>query len=237
MWLRRLSLLIGVFLLCVPVYADSSLGRSSNRLLLTSTDEDWLRDWTIYDSAPRLSDGLRTGYYRRLPTSHQPLSTGLRKGVVIVTPESRSRPVSIVRENLLLENPETDLALGVAANRNPTGSWQLIVKVNGTRLTDPLTISGRAGWQDILVTLPGYGSQLVTIEIEAWASGRDNETVYIDYIALSSPQTRVPIQPNGTYFDAAYQRFLELHQIRERERMQRLLDQDYQDQQIRKSYR
>lgn len=233
MCLRRFFLFIGILLLCVPVYADSSISRSSNRLQLTSTDEQWLRDWSVYDSAARLPDGLRTGYYRRLPTTHQPLSSGLRKGILVVAPESRSRPLTIARENLLLGKQETDLTIGVAANRNPTGSWQLVIKINGERLNDPLTISGRAGWQDISITLPRYGSQLVTIEVEAWASGRSNETVYIDYIALSSAQMTATPQPGSRYFDAAYQRFLEIHRIRERERMQRLLDQDYLNQQVR----
>jgi len=229
-----------------PAIAVGSMTNTTSQLTslrITSSDEDWPQQWRFSNSMTKLPDGTAAGYYRRPPQTGQASPGRERSGIVIVYPLNRSTPVSIARSGVELSAPDTQLYLGVAANRNPTGSWQLAIKVNGRQLAEAVTIQGRSGWQDLAFDLSSHYQQRLTIEIEAWSTGRSNEFVFIDYIEIKpAPRmagnaTSSQQEHSSTYFDIAYQRFLELHWIREQERMQRLRDQEYQDQQLRRPRR
>lgn len=233
------TLCLGLLYCAVPDMAVGSMTSATNQpvsLRLTSTDEQWPQQWRFSNSMTRLPDGNSAGYYRRPPATGQASPGSERSGMVILYPLNRNTPVTISRSGVELSTPASRLLLGVAANRNPSGSWQLTIKINGRQLIRQVTIQGRGSWQDLEFDLSSYDQQQLTIEIEAWSTGRSNEFVFIDYIKIEPPPgtaadaTSYQQQQPLTYFDAAYQRFLELHWRREQERMQRLRDQEYMDQ-------
>ena len=74
--------------------------------------------------------------------------------------------------------------MGVSANRNVDGDWELIVKVNGRPVGIEKIISGAEGWQDLTFDLSPYSEQTVDIEIEVRANNWWHEYAFFDYIEI-----------------------------------------------------
>lgn len=213
---------------------ESVLARTLN---MSHSGESWTDEWSVSDTVVNFPGGGKAGFYRRATKVGDAYPNSEREGILYLLPESRRNPVRIYRDNVLIPEGAPQLLIGVAGNRNPRGDWNLVVQVNGRQIGKDVLVEGGAGWKNLSFDLSSYAKKNVDIVIEAELARRSNPYVFIDFIkinaASSSTLSNMPAQTpeNSGFFDRAYQRFLELLNIREDKRSQQIQDQVYQDQQ------
>ena len=205
-------------------------------LNVSNTGESWTDEWHVIDTAVDFPGSGRAGFYRRAGQNGDANPRTGRTGILYLYPEDRYRPARILAKDLTLPEDNPRLEIGVAANWNPRGEWGLTVKADGRQLFEEVVISGREGWQDLVFALAPLGGQRVDIVLEAGGASHSNSYVFIDYIQITSGSDASAQDPAASmeeqgFFDRAYLYFLELLNIREEKRSQRIQDQVYQDQQ------
>jgi len=189
--LRGAAVFATALLLSTPVWSRSGAARRHNRVLrITNACETWIETWLITDTIRKFPGGGRAGFYRRVVRAGLAVPPNGREGILYLYPESRFRPARLVRNCVAITPQNSRLVIGAAANRNPSGEWQLRLIINRRQFGQDLQVTGRSGWQDFAFDLAEFTGRQVDIELEAYATGKRAPYVYLDYIRLENPADR-----------------------------------------------
>jgi Tfp pilus assembly protein PilF len=149
---------------------------------LSSATETWAREWTVTASALAIANDGAFGFYENAGRRGDASPNSGRTGVLYVHPQQPNVPARIERHVALGHKPI--LRMGVSANRNADGNWDLLVKVDGRGIENRRTIEGRDGWQDLAYDLSAHANRTVTITIEVIPTGWHFEYAFFDYIEV-----------------------------------------------------
>ena len=149
---------------------------------LSNATEAWAREWTVTASALSIANDGAFGFYETAGRRGDASPNSGRTGVLYVHPQQPNVPARIERHVALGHKPI--LRMGVSANRNADGNWDLLVKVDGRGIENRRTIEGRDGWQDLAYDLSAHANRTVTITIEVIPTGWHFEYAFFDYIEV-----------------------------------------------------
>jgi len=152
--------------------------------------DSWLQYWTIADCAARLPDGNQSGYYLRPPSGPLSCPAAVREGLLILCPKEPNVPVKLTRTIKTLA-AGSSLRMALASCRHEQGRWTVSIKVNGSVLAEPKTITNSQLWQEFRYDLSQYANQTVQIQIEAASADPNTGCAFFDYVQLE------PTQPSG----------------------------------------
>jgi hypothetical protein len=237
---RRFGLFaVLVWLVClfiVEINADYSHA-TGGQVSLRGSSESWTRDWVIEDSARRSPQGLKPGFYRRLPSRLNISISGRATGLACIIPESRHKPAQLLARRFLVTEKSTHLFVRAAAARSPRGQWEFRLIINSEAFAAPFLIDGRDGWVNLVFNISAFTGERIDILIEAWETGRGREpSAFFDVITWMDRNANDTYNKseseNGpdiyTGMDEYYKTFIETLQKREEERWMRYMEQhDY----------
>ena len=222
--------------------AHQSMAAGSQRMTsfsLAGVPEPWTENWRIEDTLVKSGDGLKAGFFRRLPANLPIRLPGHTQGLVCFHPPSRHRAARLAARNVKISHKAQFMIIRASALKKPRGHWVLDVRVNDESLTGSIEIKGDDGWQVFAIDLSSYVGRSVDIDIEARVSspGRAS-SAFIDFIEFSkagesghqflTPPDKEPMAGNQL-FDEHFNAFLELLRKNEEVRHFRMIDRQYMD--------